>query len=417
MKILNCIGRFGSITNTGTRPARRPHHAPRARYGAIAGLASLLLVGIIVPALATEPEGGAERVASAVNERLGKLGLKPRSEESIPEKAQHARNAIKASDFSTAQQITGAILSASHLENWRYYPFQDFIAAVPDVNDSSFEAKLNAWVEQDKSDVIPLIIRAQFHYDMGWFKRGHDFARDTPVNQMDEFGKYMVKALADTEAAIKLDESNPYTLYLKLRILRGFGLTEGLDRAFQDAITKHPKYYPLYDLILGTLEPRWGGTPEAMRTFVDRYAGPTAEDSPLKLLYLSLYRYLLSSASTSCNGFQRSAHADCVRLYMGVNASPELEQQVEASLQLYQKLDKHQFNIALQGILIDMLKTPGGEMYSGAVLELAASATHSDTRLKEENPGKNDYMIGLLAGESWYQKGFHDNAQIKYKEA
>jgi hypothetical protein len=234
---------------------------------------------------------------------------------------------------------------------------------------------------------------------------------------MDEFGKYMVKALADTEAAIKLDESNPYTLYLKLRILRGFGLTEGLDRAFQDAITKHPKYYPIYDLILGTLEPRWGGTPEAMRTFVDRYAGPTAEDSPLKLLYLSLYRYLLSSASTSCNGFQRSAHADCVRLYMGVNASPELEQQVEASLQLYQKLDKHQFNIALQGILIDMLKTRGGEMYSGAVLELAASATHSDTRLKEENPGKNDYMIGLLAGESWYQKGFHDNAQIKYKEA
>ena len=56
-------------------------------------------------------------------------------------------------------------------------------------------------------------------------------------------------------------------------------------------------------------------------------------------------------------------------------------------------------------------------MYSGAVLELAASATHSDTRLKEENPGKNDYMIGLLAGESWYQKGFHDNAQIRYKEA
>jgi hypothetical protein len=87
---------------------------------------------------------------------------------------------------------------------------------------------------------------------------------------------------------------------------------------------------------------------------------------------------------------------------MGTNASSELEQQIEAALRLYDKLDRHEFNIALRGILLDMLKTSGGEVYSGAILELAASATHSDTRLNQDNPGNNNYVIDELVAESWY---------------
>jgi tetratricopeptide (TPR) repeat protein len=286
-----------------------------------------------------------------------------------------------------------------------------------DVNDASFEDKLNAWVTTDKSDPVPLIIRAQFHYDMGWFKRGRRFASETSASQMDDFGKYMVKALADANAVINLADANPYGFYLKLQILRGYGLTEGLDRAFEEAIAKHPAYYPLYDVALSMLQPKWGGSPEAMRNFVNRYATGAPEDSPFKLLYLSLYRYLLSSASTSCNGFQTNARPDCVKLYMGTNASSELEQQIEAALRLYEKLDKHQFNIALKNILLDMLETSGGEVYSGAILELAASTMHSDTRLKEENPSTNNYVIDELVAESWFKKGFYDNAQRKYQEA
>ena len=164
-------------------------------------------------------------------------------------------------------------------------------------------------------------------------------------------------------------------------------------------------------------QPSAGGTPDAMRSFVDRYAGAAPEDSPLKLLYVSLYRYLLTAASTSCGGFQRNAHVDCVKLYMGTNASAELEQQLEAALRLYDKGNKHQFNIALKTILLDMLKTSGGEVYSGALLELAANATHSDTSRRDADPNSNNYIIDQLVGESWYQKGFYEDAQVKYKQA
>ena len=408
--------RLAAATKQGTSAAQRAPKLHRRPWFAIV-IAPLLVLSVIAPSPAAETRAAVERVESGADEALAKLGLKPRTTESIAEKAFRVRTAIKHSDFSTARQIAGQILASSHLQNWRYYPFQDFVASVSDVNDASFEEKLNAWVEVKKSDLIPLIVRAQFHYDMGWFKRGRGFASNTSVSQMDDFGKYMVKALGDTDAVIKLDQTNPYAFYLKLQIVRGFGLTEGLDRAFEEAITKFPTYYPLYDVILGTLQPKWGGTPDAMRSFVDRYAAAAPEDSPLKLLYVSLYRNLLTAASTSCSGFQRNAHADCVKLYMGTNASAELEQQLEAALRLYDKLDKHQFNIALKSILLDMLKIPGGEMYSGAVLELAANATHSDTRLKDVNTNSNDYVIDQLVGDSWYQKGFYDDAQTKYKQA
>jgi len=60
----------------------------------------------------------------------------------------------------------------------------------------------------------------------------------------------------------------------------------------------------LRDLLSRTLQPKWGGSVAAMYSFVDKYAGPAAEDSPLKLLYLSLYRHLLGYASVSCSPYR-----------------------------------------------------------------------------------------------------------------
>lgn len=64
-----------------------------------------------------------------------------------------------------------------------------------------------------------------------------------------------------------------------------------------------------------------------------------------------------------------------------------------------------------------MLGASGGETYAGAVLQLAASAMHSDTQLVEKNPGHNDYVIDAVVAKSWYWKGFYDNALSKNREA
>lgn len=64
-----------------------------------------------------------------------------------------------------------------------------------------------------------------------------------------------------------------------------------------------------------------------------------------------------------------------------------------------------------------MLNSYGGESYSGAMLQLVATAMHSNTQLVEDHPGHNDFIVDELVAESWEQKQLYDNAAAKYKEA
>jgi tetratricopeptide (TPR) repeat protein len=381
-------------------------------------MASLVALGIVYLGHENNHSASAARMI-AINEEAAKLNIKPRTTELTSEKAARVRNAIKHDDYTTADKITTDVLANSRLEYWRFYPFGEFIGRVTDVTDGAFEAHLNAWVAQNKSDATPLLIRAQDYFDLGWFKRGNHFDHDTQAADLIAFGDDMNKALADIDAAIRLSDGNPYSFSLKLRILLGLGMLIEMKNSFDQAIAKFPGYFQLYDIALRGLEPKWGGTVEAMYAFVDQYSGRAPDHSPLKLLYLSLYRNLLDAASVSCTPYWREKDrmAQCVASVMQKIITPELERQVPAALQLYDHSDKYQFGLIIEGILFDMLKTAGGDMYSGAILQLTANSMHSDSQLKEGSPGHNNYIIDKAVSESWYLKGFYDNALKKDQQA
>jgi tetratricopeptide (TPR) repeat protein len=381
---------------------------------------TISLVALAIIFLSRESNHSASDTRTmAIKEEAAKLNIKPRTIELTSEKAVRVSNAIKQGDYTTAEKITTDVLTASHLEPWRFHPFGEFIGRITDVTDGEFEAHLNSWVVQNKNDATPLLIRAQYYFDLGWFKRGTRFDHDTQAADLIAFGDDMNKALADVDAAIRLNDSNPYSFYLKLRILLGLGMPIEMKDSFEQAIAKYPGYFQLYDIVLRGLQPKWGGTVEAMYAFVDQYAGRAPDYSPLKLLYLSLYRNLLDAASVSCTPYrhEKDRMAQCVASAMQTIVTPELERQVPAALQLYDHSDKYGFGIIVEGILFDMLKTSGGDRYSGAILQLAASSMHSDSQLKEDSPGHNNYVIDKAVSESWYVKGFYENALKKDQEA
>lgn len=361
-----------------------------------------------------------DSLTSEIAERVAALHVKPSEIEFTYKKALRAGEAIRAGDFATADQIAADVLADSQIQNWRYYPFDDFVTKVFYGSEFQFAPRLSDWVAKNPTDAIPLLLRAQYYYDTGWAKRGHNFSNKTEPQRMTLFSDYMVKALADVNAAIDFDNRNPYNFYLKLRILQGNGVSQAFASAFDEAVEKYPAYYPLYEIALSTLQPRWGGKVPAMYGFVDKYAGSASESSPLKLLYLSLYQHLLSTASVDCAAYggDREKTAQCVVSFMQKLVMPGLEQHVSAALQLYDHTDKYQFGLAVKKIVSDMLSTPGGDTYSGAILQIAATSMHSDTQLKEDKPdSRKDYVIDELVAESWHDKGFHENEMTKYKEA
>jgi len=357
--------------------------------------------------------------ASEIDSRLASLGVSPPSAELVAQAAARTRHAIQNGDYGTAHQVVAKVLRDSHLQNWRFYPFSDFIGGVSDVNDPAFEGRLTEWVSQNANDPIPVLVRAQYYLDLGWFKRGRKFVKDTEPNHLDSFQTYMVKALADATRATDLDGDNPYAVYLKLCSLRGFGASAGFLQVFNDMVGKFPSYYPAYAIVLRTLEPKWGGSVPAMYAFVERHAGAASEHSPLKLLYLDLYQDLLDTAWVSCNDDWRDHDklTQCTSAAVQRIITPDLERKVLAASQIFDHTDHYQFGLAVGDILQAMLDSPGADFYSGAVLQLVANSMHSDTALKKSGNAPNNYVVDELVSQSWYGKEFYDNALNKAKEA
>jgi tetratricopeptide (TPR) repeat protein len=381
-------------------------------------LAAILVAAIL--GLAPAAQAAGRDVTDEVKARIAALNLKPRTMELTSEKALRARNAIKQDDFATADKIIATALQQSRVETWRFFPLGDLIDAIPDVNDKDFEAHLAAWVARNENDSMPLLVRATFLQSKAWLERGSNFVSETPAARMAAFGTLIERSRADVEASIRLDGGNPYSFQLWLKILRGKGFTDEMIRAFEAGIAKYPGYYPLYPAMLVVLQPKWGGSTEAMYAFVDRYAGEAPEGSALKLLHVALYRYLLETAATGCNEFWRDKDkmTACTASGMQAVVTKDLERKVVDALHLYDRFDKYQFSTTLEQPLSNMLKTGGGEHYTGAMLELAASSLHSDTQLKQDKPGSNNnYVIDMLVAESWSRKGFYDNAVQKDEEA
>lgn len=354
-------------------------------------------------------------VEAAVKKALADITVKPRGIELTSEKALRVRDAIKRGDYATASTIARDVLTQSRMRSWDFQPFSRFMPGTLDVNDPAFATHLTDWVAASPQDAMPLVIRARYYRDLAWLKRGWKFVNQTQAADLDDFDRYQQLALDDINAAIARDASNPYSYYLRLDILHGFGVSRALAPAFSEAIARYPAYYPLYDIVLQTLEPKWGGSIAGMYDFVDRFAGKAQDDSPLNLLYLSLYLHLLNDASIKC---YQGAHADqCVAAAMEKSVRPDLQGRINTALGLYDHTDKYQFGIAVENILADMRSSPGTDFYSGATLQLAVESMHSDAQLTEDNPGHNDYMADKLVAHSWYDKGYYDNAVQKEKEA
>jgi hypothetical protein len=204
-----------------------PHHSFRARLVLVISItisvASLIMLGWMVIARGPARNSESVHLNTAIEEKIANLDIKPRGVESRSEKALRLRNAIRHADYPAARKIIAAVLAESQLQNWRFYPLGGFMTSITDLNDPAYEEHLNEWVVRDKNDAIPLLVRAQFYYDMGWFRRGGGFVRDIPAGNLASFGGYMKNALADIDAAMGIGETNPYEFYLRLIIMRGSG--------------------------------------------------------------------------------------------------------------------------------------------------------------------------------------------------
>lgn len=364
------------------------------------------------------PPKAQDPLAIAIRQETAKLLPKQRTIILPSEKALAAKAAIKHGDYVAASRISAEILANSTLQNWRFYPFNNYVDNfVVGEDDAHFEENLNKWIKQDKDSAITHLILADYYIETGWKVRGNNFTAATQDEHYSSFQNYVKLATEEVKQSIQLDANNPYAYYELLKILSADGNTKAMEIAFQEAIKKYPDYYTLYGQRMNTLEPKWGGSLNAMYLFTEHYAGSVSDNSPLKLLYLKLYAKFLDTAWSTCQANEGDDLNKCVNNKMSKIVSDKLANQIYVALDLYNKADPHQFTLAIKPILSDMVSTPGGEHYAGEILQLAASRMGSQNQLVNNNIGQNNYMLDEITAKTWFHAGHYDNALKKYEEA
>jgi tetratricopeptide (TPR) repeat protein len=345
-----------------------------------------------------------------------KVDVRPHSVASITDKAMSAAEALRNGNYQSAEMLAHEVLTHSRMQSFSFYPLSRFIDHLSQGDDPKFLDGLNAWISHSPKSALAYLIRANYYKETAWLIRGTDFASRVPEEHMTGFRDYLARAQDDVLHSIALDRKIPWSYYLWVYISAGRGSDQELDDAFRASIARFPTYYPLYQIRLYHLTPKWGGSSEAMYQFVEKYAGKAPSASPLKLLYMQLTAYLLNAAWVECDDLSHQALTACIAQYMNSHVNRGVTDGVQQALGLYKHTDPIQFSNALWPILGEMAGTGGDSTSINSVLQLAADAMGSDIQLIHE-PGHNNYVIDDIAARIWSKLGNSDNVDQKFKEA
>lgn len=186
---------------------------------------------------------------------------------------------------------------------------------------------------------------------------------------------------------------------------------------FEQAIQIFPDYYPIYQIRLVALQPKWFGSLNAMYAFVHRYARRTPQSSPRRLLYLQMYAHVLSAVSDACSDNGRVPMNACVDILMGRVATHHLDAAAFGVFGFVRGTWRQPFAAAVRPILSSMIMTTGGGRFSGCFLEGAAHALGSGTQLVASDTAGNNDVIDRLAALVWYEESQFANARTLYRRA
>ena len=355
-------------------------------------------------------------LAALVAEETAKLDVKPHTIVLTTDKAMSAAEALRRGDYQAAELLANDVLAQSKLQSFSFQPFKAFINSLSQGNDPKFLDGLNAWIAHSPRAALPYLIRANYYADTGSLIRGTDFSEAVPDQHMQSFQEFLHLAEDDARHSIALDPNIPWSYFLLLQISGGQDNSRQMDQAFRDGVARFPDYYELYRIRLYYLQPKWGGSVEAMQQFVNQYAGAAPPTSPLKLLYLRLTANLLNAAWVECRSLKHEMLTACIDDHMNRYVTGDLPDRVAKALSVYKHTDPVQFSNALWPILGDMVETEGDSTSINTVLQLAADAMGSDNQLIHETK-HNNYVLDDITARVWSKLDNPANVDQKFKEA
>ncbi len=163
-----------------------------------------------------------------------------------------------------------------------------------EIRNESFTPLFDKWILSTPNQYQPYLARAHYFYRQGWKARGHDFRNKTSNSQIQGMKKYFNQAVNDIASALTINNQAilPYAMLIGISMNMG---THAKSKVLADeALTISPASFTIRDAYLRSLQPRWGGSLEAMQEFAAS-SQQYAKDNPrLKLLLGAVFTEMAS---------------------------------------------------------------------------------------------------------------------------
>jgi tetratricopeptide (TPR) repeat protein len=135
--------------------------------------------------------------------------------------------------------------------------------------DAALEQKYAAWIAQFPKSYVARLARGIYYKKVGMEKRGSNFISNTAEEQLHDMRAAFTQASEDLRASLSLDDKPLLTYAQEMDIASFLGDDERIRDILEAAIKVDPANIIVREKYMGTLEPRWGGSVEAMHAFLE----------------------------------------------------------------------------------------------------------------------------------------------------
>lgn len=151
------------------------------------------------------------------------------------------------------------------------------------------EAYFSGWIDAYPNSYLAYYARAEYYWSVAWSKRGSDYAAKLTQEQREDFKKYSEMSVNDSSHSISLKPG--FCPAHSKKLLANIGLTDKSTHShqaiFETAKSACPDSFSVHRAYLRYLLPRWFGSKEQMRTFIDDTIKSNPKMGALETIYIT----------------------------------------------------------------------------------------------------------------------------------
>ena len=244
-----------------------------------------------------------------------------------PDMRERAMEALSWGDFDELVALQQEAIHASVRDKDGFQQITPFGAGLatlwnigtPEATDAYFanlDALTASWLETHPQSSLARALRMRALYARAWWYRGDGYARTVSPQQFALFERYIQAALASAQGEPIRSDDEMSHVYLVM-IARSASLDWRTQRALaEDTLATHPEALGLWQELLTSAEPRWGGDWDVVKRLVLDAATrqKTLEDGDV------MYARLWVDASFELRGEFFRAPVDWIRLKRGLRS-------------------------------------------------------------------------------------------------